>query len=95
MVLAGETLFIAGPPDVVEPQNPMAAIEGRRGGRLWALAAADGRTLAEYSLQAPPQFDGLIAARGGLYLVTTDGRVLCMADSRSSSPDSSSGDVPR
>jgi len=43
------------------------------------VSAADGRKVAEYTLDAPPVFDGLIAARGRLYLSTTDGKVLCMA----------------
>ena len=30
MVLAGETLFAAGPPDLLDPEDPLAAFEGRR-----------------------------------------------------------------
>ena len=77
MVLAGRQLFIAGPPDVIDPDDPMAAFEGRKGGVLEALSAADGAKLAELKLDAEPVLDGLIAAAGRLYLSTTDGRVLC------------------
>lgn len=77
MVLAGPTLFVAGTPDVVDPADPWGAIEGRRGAQLWAVRAADGEKLAERSLDAPPVFDGMAAARGRLYLSTVDGRVLC------------------
>ena len=78
MVVAGETLFVAGSPDVVDPRDPWAAIDGRKGAVLWAVSAADGRKIAEYKLDAPPVYDGLAAANGKLYLTTTDGKVLCM-----------------
>jgi hypothetical protein len=82
MVLAGETLFVAGVPDVADPTDPfvaLEALEGRKGAQLQAYSAADGRKLAEYQLKAPPVFDGLIAAAGRLYWSTTDGKVMCMA----------------
>ena len=78
MVVAGATLFAAGPPDVVVPDDPWAAMEGRKGGVLWAVSADDGRKLAEYRLVSPPVFDGMAAARGRLYIATRDGRVVCM-----------------
>jgi len=95
MVLAGETLFIAGPPDLIDepktfrqirdPQarsrltEQAAALDGRRGALLWAVSAKDGRKLAERKLAAPPVFDGLAAAGGRLYVAATDGKVLCLA----------------
>ena len=78
MVLAGERLVVAGPPDVVAPDDPMASFEGRKGAVLRVLAAADGKPLAQRKLAAPPVFDGLIAAAGSLFLCTTDGRVACL-----------------
>ena len=95
MVLAGPTLFVAGPPDVVDerkawrlPDDPKvqaqldeqaAALEGKRGGRLWAVSAADGKPLARYHLDGPPVFDGMAAAGGRLYVATASGQVLCLA----------------
>jgi outer membrane protein assembly factor BamB len=78
MVLAGQRLFVAGPPDVVPEDDPLAALEGRRGGALWAFSAADGEKLAERELPAPPVLDGLIAAAGRLFLATTDGKLTCI-----------------
>ncbi len=78
MVLSGKHLYLAGPPDVVPQDDPMAAFEGRKGGRLWVVSTADGRRLAEYTLQRPPVFDGLSAAQGRLYLATDDGSLICM-----------------
>jgi len=78
MVLAGKHLFVAGPPDVVDPADPMAAFEGRKGAMLWTVSAADGSKLAERKLDSPPVFDGMIAANGRLYISTRSGRLMCM-----------------
>ena len=78
MVAAGEKLFVAGPPDVVPDDDPLAALEGRRGAVLWAFSGDDGKKLAEVErLDALPVYDGLIAAAERLYLSTADGRVIC------------------
>ncbi len=78
LVLAGEKLVLAGTPDVVPADDPLAAIEGRRGGVLRVVAAADGKETAARKLDAPPVFDGLIAAGGRLYVSDTRGRVVCL-----------------
>jgi outer membrane protein assembly factor BamB len=67
MLIAGDTLYITGPPDVAEPE----------GGRLWALSAADGRKRRALRLDAPAVFDGLAAANGRLYASCRDGTLLC------------------
>lgn len=80
MVKAGPTLFVAGPPDELDPADPYAAFEGRRGARLAAVSAADGTELAKLDLESPPVFDGLIAARGQLYVCLEDGSVACLGE---------------
>jgi len=77
MVLAGESLFVAGPPDVILEDDPHGTFEGRGGGLLWAVSTRDGKKLAEYEMEAPPAFDGLIAAGERLFITTTDGCVSC------------------
>ncbi len=79
MALAGDTLFLAGPADALAAEDPIAAWEGRAGGLLWAVSAQDGEKRAAYPLDAPPVFDGLIAAPGRLLFSATDGRVVCLA----------------
>jgi hypothetical protein len=95
MVLADRTLFVAGPPDVVDEQEiwgrtlepgvqakldeQSAALDGQKGAILWAVSASDGEKLAEYKLDDVPVLDGMAAANGRLYLATKNGRVLCMA----------------
>jgi outer membrane protein assembly factor BamB len=80
MILAEETLFIAGPPDSPDRDDDgLAALQGGKGGVLWAVSAADGTKSREYKLAAPPVFDSMVAANGRLYLATTDGEVLCFA----------------
>ncbi len=94
LVLAGDKLFVAGPPDLLDEQqafrqmddpstrrnleNQSASYKGQKGASLMAVSAADGRILAKYDLDNPPVFDGLIAANSRLYMTTTNGRVLCM-----------------
>ena len=77
MVLAGDKLFMAGPPDVMPEDDPYASFDGRLGAQLWVVSAADGEKLAEYPLDSLPAFDGLIASAGRLYLATDDGKLLC------------------
>jgi hypothetical protein len=87
MVLAGQTLFLAGPPELLAlsdgttaGQDLAAAAEayqGRRGALLCAVAADSGQLRSQRSLDSPPVFDGLIAAGGRLYLVTVDGKIHC------------------
>ena len=79
MVEAGGTLFAAGPPDVLDPADPYAAFEWRRGARLLAVSAVDGRQLAEHELDAPPVFDGLIAIPGRLQMSLEDGNLLSLS----------------
>ena len=95
MLLADKTLFIAGPPDVMDEDEAArrfgdpdiqaavaeqhAALNGKRGVLLRAVSAADGSKLAEYKLDFMPIFDGLAAANGCLYFSTTDGKIVCLA----------------
>ncbi|MBL7187421.1 MAG: PQQ-binding-like beta-propeller repeat protein [Phycisphaerae bacterium] len=94
MVLADRTLFVAGPPDVVDEEEiwgrtlepevqaklraQTAALDGQNGSLLWAISAADGEKLAQYELESVPAWDGMAAANGRLYLSMKNGRVLCM-----------------
>jgi hypothetical protein len=80
MVLAGQRLFLAGPPDVVPEDDPLAGLDGRLGGVLRVVHATDGKTVADYPLQARPVFDGLIAAQGRLLLSTQDGSLHCLGN---------------
>ena len=95
MALAGDTLFVAGPPDIVDeeeafkmPDDPAIltqlaeqrdALEGKMGALLWAVSKAGGARLSEMELESPPIFDGMAAANGRLYVATMDGKVLCLA----------------
>jgi len=78
MIRAGDTIFVAGSPDVVDPEDPHGAWEGRKGGILAAYTADDGKKLAEYALPSPPVWDGMAAAGGRLFISTIDGCIMCM-----------------
>jgi hypothetical protein len=78
MVRAGDTILVAGSPDVVDPDDPHGAWEGRMGGILAAFAAANGEKLAERRLPAPPVWDGMAVAYGRVYVSLLDGSVICL-----------------
>jgi outer membrane protein assembly factor BamB len=93
MVLANKTLFISGPPDIVNEEDAFWALtdkrvlaklaeqselnKGKKGGLLWAVSASSGKKLAEYKLASLPVWDGMAAANGELYMTTLQGDILC------------------
>ena len=79
MVATADNLYAAGTPHVIDPNDPWAAYEGKKGGRLRIVSKDTGQTLADHELESPPVWDGMAAANGRLYLATTGGSVLCMA----------------
>jgi outer membrane protein assembly factor BamB len=80
MAVGGEALLCAGTPDELDPADPWAAYEGKRGGMLYALATADGAKQAQMKLDAAPVYDGLAVAGGRAYLSTVNGTLLCIGD---------------
>ncbi len=78
MVVAGERLFVAGPPDVVIPDDPWAALDGRLGALLRTVSTVDGKRIGEVRLDAPPVFDGMAAADGRIYVSLADGQIICL-----------------
>ena len=82
MLLAGapaQRLFVAGVPDQIAADDPLAFIEGRRGAKLLVLDADTGKQAAEMELDAPPVWDGMAAAYGRLYMTTAKGKLMCLA----------------
>jgi hypothetical protein len=81
MAMADNVLFVAGEPmkfDDPSYSNYVAAYGGKRGGRLLAVSAADGRKLAEYELNAAPVWDSIAIADRQLYIALADGTVQCL-----------------
>jgi outer membrane protein assembly factor BamB len=91
---AGDNLFIAGPPNLVDEAEIVqrlpaadakaklaaqdAAYRGEKGALLRVVSTSDGNTLAEYKLGDLPSFDGISIAGGRLYLATETGKIICM-----------------
>ena len=73
MVSTDELLFTAGPPDVVDSEDPLGAFEGRKGGLLDIFDKLSGQRLAEYKLDSPPVFNGAAVANGKLYISMENG----------------------
>ena len=85
--MANETLLLAGPPEPAEVRTGKltlqnldraeAAFRGRRGAALCLVDATDGKSLAQYKLESSPVFDGMIAARGRVFISLEDGSLVC------------------
>jgi outer membrane protein assembly factor BamB len=96
MVLAGKTLFLAGPPDLIDEPKTLAtfdapatqellakqaaALEGEQGAVLWAVSSSDGKKLSEKPLQELPVFDGMIAAGNRIYYASTNGNLIALGE---------------
>ena len=78
MTLANKRLFIAGPPDKVDPKDPLATFENRGEAMLWVYDSASGKRTAEYDLKTTPVFDGMIAGPKRIFMSMSDGSVVCM-----------------
>ena len=87
LVLADETLLLAGPPEQAEVRaselvlpnldRAEATFRGQRGAALCLVDAAGGKPLAQYKLESPPVFDGMIVARGRIFISSEDGSLVC------------------
>ena len=75
MVLAGDVLFVAGPKGDYREEG---TIDSGNGVALMAVSKIDGKTLAEYELDAMPVLDGMIVADGRLYIALKNGSIVCM-----------------
>ena len=73
MLLAGDTLWLAGPKDV----DDFDASQPKGDVLLWAVSAEDGAKKTQTRLKASPVYDSFAACAGRLYFTTVDGRVVC------------------
>ena len=94
MALADNTLLVAGPADLLDELSAFqsfgdeatqaqialqdAALKGQSGALLQTVDATTGETTAEYRLDSPPVFDGLIVAAGSVFITTTNGRLIAL-----------------
>jgi len=94
MLLADETLFVAGPPSIFDEKEEWKQIyepaaqakfarqaeilQGSRGSLLWAVSATSGEKLSEHALPSIPVWDGMAAAYGRLYLPMENGTLVCV-----------------
>jgi len=87
MVLAGDCLVVAGPPDVgqrdpkilsfMNEKEARAAFNGGKGVLLQVVSAADGKVLSEHKLEAMPVFDGMSSTDGRVFLSLKNGALQC------------------
>ena len=93
MVLADKTLFVAGPPDILDEEEIYFFLndeevkeklarqydlhKGKEGGKMWAVSARTGEKIKEFKLDSLPVWDGMAASKGQLYISTMGGDLLC------------------
>jgi hypothetical protein len=87
MVLAGDQLIVAGPPDLGQKQadiltyaneeEALAGFEGRRGVYLRVISAGNGLQRSQAELTSLPVFDGMSAAAGKIFVALQSGAVEC------------------
>ena len=87
MVLTGDKLVVAGPPDLREKdaeilayeneEDSLASLEGRKGVMLRVVNTADGSAVSEQKLDTMPVFDGMSAAHGRVFVSLKNGEVQC------------------
>jgi len=77
MLLAENTLLLAGVPWPDDADDVLAALRGKNGGILWAVDPSNGSVLGKRTLDALPVWDGMAAAYDDLYVTTEDGSLMC------------------
>ena len=93
LLVSGDTMFAAGPPDVISEEEAFfalddqavrdklaeqsAALKGKDGSIMWAVDTKTGKKLAEYKMESMPVWDGMAAANGSIVMTTMDGDVVC------------------
>jgi hypothetical protein len=93
IVVADETLFVSGPPDIVDEEDNFfilnneevvqklaeqkELLRGSEGAVMWAVSAETGKKYSELKLESLPVWDGMIASGGKLYLSMINGEIVC------------------
>jgi hypothetical protein len=97
MVVADNTLFVSGPPDIVDEEDNFFVLDkaevlerlaeqkellrGSEGAVMWAVSAESGKKYSEWKLDSLPVWDGMIAAGGRLYMAKMNGELVCFSGS--------------
>ncbi|CAN5822387.1 hypothetical protein BH11VER1_BH11VER1_35280 [soil metagenome] len=74
---AFERLAAKDPEILKELDEQNAAIEGKRGAKMWAVNVETGEQSGGLELTSPSVWDGITVAQGKVYVSTVDGRIQC------------------
>lgn len=74
---AFERLAAKDPAILKELAEQDAALDGKRGARMWAVNVKTGEQSSGLELTSPPVWDGITVAQGRVYVSTMDGRLQC------------------
>ena len=70
-------VIIGGPPNILDPADPLGALEGRKGGAVFILDKQDGAVRSETRLASPPVLNCISVAPNRIVIVSEDGHVSC------------------
>lgn len=74
---AFERLAAKDPAILKELEEQDAALDGKRGAKMWAVNVETGEQSSGLELTSPPVWDGITIAQGRVIVATVDGRVQC------------------
>jgi outer membrane protein assembly factor BamB len=74
---AFERLAAKDPAILKELAEQDAALDGKRGAKMWAVNTETGEQSGGLELTSPPVWDGITVAQGRVYVSTMDGRLQC------------------
>ena len=78
IMLTSDKLITGGFHDKINQEDPWAAFEGRSNGVLTLLNKVSGTKIAEYTLDTPPEWDGMAVVDGHLVICLKNGSIICM-----------------
>ncbi len=79
MLLTSNAILVAGLPDEISENDPYAAFEGRKGGKLLIVDRKTGQTINEVALDSPPVWDGISLASKRVFVAQRNGKLICLA----------------
>lgn len=74
---AFERLAAKDPAILKELEEQNAALEGKRGAKMWAVNIETGEQSTGLELTSPSVWDGITVAQGRVYVATVDGKLQC------------------
>ena len=80
MAVGPKHLALVGPPDIVDPDDPLASFQERKGGVLRVVSNSSGNKLTEMKLESPPVLNGIAVANEQLIITQRNGKIISVSN---------------